>query len=416
MKTISSWTFYTARKYLFSRRNKQRSTLILSSLGLILGLVTIITVISIMNGLQKGYLSDLMEIESYHISIGPLDRKSAEVIRNELIRKEQVIHAAIYNEREIMLIYEDGNYTPVKIRGMREADFLNDRKLAEHMEMQKGILELQEMNTITIGSGLAAKTGLVPGDTVKLITVVPGEILKIIPSAKFTQISGVFSSQYPEIDNMLCFTSLDTLEDMGVADYYIGVKTDDPFAARLEQAAAVPAIQEAGNSAIIRITTWKERYDSFYAALMMEKYSMYIILFLIFLVISVNLRSTFERFIFEKKHDFGMLKAIGAEKSDLNSILLYQGIFMLIITAAAGTVSGILFAMHINEIMHTAGMLMKRLFGFDAGIEYLFFPVEIAPLEILFTLFIMSCMVLWSVFSSMRILHTYTPMEIISYE
>jgi len=413
MKANNSWTFYAARKYLFSKRNKQRSTLILSSLGLILGIVTIITVISIMNGLQQGYLSDLMEIESYHLSIGPLDRESAEEIQSLLDEKEHIVHTAIYNEREIMLIPEGRDYTPVKIRGMQKADFLLDRKLAEHLEIQAGTMELQKMDNVTIGSGLAKKTGLAPGDAVKLITVVPGEILKIIPSVKHAEISGVFSSRYPEIDNMLCFTSRETLEDMGVAEYYIGVKTDDPFSSRLEAAAAVPAVHDTEKAEII---TWKERYDSFYAALMMEKYSMYIILFLIFLVISVNIRSTFERFIFEKRHDFGMLKAIGAKENDLRSILLYQGIFLLIITAVVGTVSGILFSTHINTIMHAAGLLLKQIFGFDAGIEYLFFPVEIAPLEIVFTIIIMSGMVLWSVNSSIRILNTYTPMEIIRYE
>lgn len=407
------WTVQLGLNYFLSRRNKQRSSLFLSIAGLSFGLITIITVISIMNGLQQGYLDDLIEVESYHLAIGPLEYEQADTYRELLIADPSIIKTSLFNEREVMIIKDDFGYVPAKIRGLQEHDFWEDEGLNNHIEILSGSFDLSKKDSIIIGEGIAKKYNIFPGDTIKVITVVKGKMLRVIPSVRYLNVTGIFTADYPEIDNLLCFTSLQNLESMGISKYYLGVKTDNPYRRGLENAAPDEVKKELLSNQII---TWKERYDSFYSALMMEKYSMYIILLLIFLVISINIRSTFERFLFEKKEEFGMLKAIGAEKRDLKRILFIQGALLMLITAIAGVSLGIFLTNNINFFLQSLGSFLSNILSIHTGIELFYFPAIISWREIITTLIIMASLVILSIYRASKVIDSYAPLEIIRYE
>jgi lipoprotein-releasing system permease protein len=88
--------------------------------------------------------------------------------------------------------------------------------------------------------------------------------------------------------------------------------------------------------------TWMEQNQNFFAALKLEKLTMFIILTLIILVASFNIISTLIVMVVEKTKDIGILKAIGMSSRDINRIFMVQGLTIGFAGTFAGTLGGII--------------------------------------------------------------------------
>jgi lipoprotein-releasing system permease protein len=89
------------------------------------------------------------------------------------------------------------------------------------------------------------------------------------------------------------------------------------------------------------LKTWEEANKNFFAALQLEKLTMFIILTLIILVASFNIISTLIVMVVEKTKDIGILKAIGMTSLNIRKIFTYEGILIGSLGISLGTLSGI---------------------------------------------------------------------------
>lgn len=90
------------------------------------------------------------------------------------------------------------------------------------------------------------------------------------------------------------------------------------------------------------LSTWSEANRSFFAALKLEKLTMFIILALIVLVASFNIISTLIVMVVEKTKDIGILKAIGMPQSGVRRIFVYQGFLIGMLGTLSGVAGGLL--------------------------------------------------------------------------
>jgi len=88
------------------------------------------------------------------------------------------------------------------------------------------------------------------------------------------------------------------------------------------------------------LKTWTEANQSFFAALKLEKLTMFIILTLIILVASFNIISTLIVMVVEKTKDIGILKALGMNAAGISRIFTYEGLFIGSLGTALGVVGG----------------------------------------------------------------------------
>ena len=90
-----------------------------------------------------------------------------------------------------------------------------------------------------------------------------------------------------------------------------------------------------------RVGTWAEANQNFFAALKLEKLTMFVILTLIILVASLNIISTLVVMVMEKTKDIGILKAIGMSSAQVRRIFTYQGLLIGTLGISLGTCLGI---------------------------------------------------------------------------
>lgn len=70
IKSSLSWIFFVSRRFAkVDRKGASAVTTALASLGICFGVMTLITVISVMNGFQHSFIDVIMEISSYHIRV-----------------------------------------------------------------------------------------------------------------------------------------------------------------------------------------------------------------------------------------------------------------------------------------------------------------------------------------------------------
>ncbi len=393
-----SWTYFS------SSRNRQRGAIALSITGLALGLMIIIVVIGIMQGLQQRFLQDIIEIESYHISLGPVGYDELDELQLHADRLD-VSGSVPYGESETLLVREGGTGTSLRLRGLGKG-YQDDEGFFRQLEMIQGTFLLDD-DTVVIGWDLARRHGIYLNDSIRVATVVRGRIVRAVPSVRNLRVTGIYRTGYPDIDRSLGFTSLETVHSMGFGSYYLGIKTDriDRSAAQLKT--AVPDV---------RVVTWKEAHESLFGALMLEKYSMFLVLLLIFLVVAINIRSTFERFLYEKRDEIAIMKTLGAERKDIRSMLLYQGGFIALLSLVPGCILGLLLASNINPVIHTIDRFITRLFGTGLGVSGIVFPVIITWPEIALSIAVMVLFLLWAVLRSTSTVDRFTPMEMFRYE
>ena len=150
------------------------------------------------------------------------------------------------------------------------------------------------------------------------------------------KVAGIYDTGYQELDATLAYAPLALAERIlspRAARVMIGVKVRDPFGSLSTIARQVAAA--AGGDA--RVATWRDIEYARLASFRTTKALLLFIMALIVVVACVNVSSTVLMILFERRHDLGILKSVGAGPGPLSVSFLLAGFA----TGLAGTVAGI---------------------------------------------------------------------------
>jgi lipoprotein-releasing system permease protein len=156
------------------------------------------------------------------------------------------------------------------------------------------------------------------------------------------KVAGIFNSGMYEYDFKLMFVPLATAQDiLGAKDKVTGVavKLDNIYLADQVRGELARVL---GPNFFIK--TWMQLNENFFAALKLEKITMFIILTLIILVAAFNIASTLIVMVVEKTKDIGILKAIGATSKRVRKIFIYEGLMIGTAGTFLGASAGIFLA------------------------------------------------------------------------
>lgn len=409
-----SWVFFVARRYFqHQRRDSGNAASRLSVIGIAVGVTALITVLSVMNGFQLGFIEDILEISSYHLRVGVPAGDPDEALMEALRGTEGVTAVLPFREMQTLVKGRFG-YEPCLVRAVPPFWLDADPGLAEQLNPLRGSFALDDGRGAVIGSALSYHLGLKPGDEVRLMALSGRGFQSLRPSDLSYTVSGIFRSGYQNYDSGLIFIDWEGSRAIfGSEELIYGIKLEDRY--RDREAAALIAPKLAG-LAEKEVSSWRDYNRSFFSALRLEKSAMMLMIGLIFLVVGVNIYNSLKRSVMERREEIGVLRSIGAGGREIQRIFLFNGLLIGVTGALVGLVLGLLLSININTLLSWGQSLMiSGLRG--GGSPFLYrIPVRILFPEVVMILIFAISACLISAYLASRRVRRIKPAQVLRYQ
>lgn len=326
-----------------------------SMLGICLGVAALITVISVMNGLEGELRGRLLSLASHATLSGEPEQLKDWRALAERIRKEQgVIGVAPYIELQGMLGRGE-DMRAALIRGVDPEMESQVSEIGSHMQVGSFKDLVAGGQKIILGAGLAYALDARVGDeiTVLVPALVEGGSgvsgINLKPRIQNFIVSGVFEVGAQEHDNVLAFVHLQDASGLGSTHGLptgLRLKFDDIFAAP----SRAPEINAALGGKF-KVSDWSIENASYFRAVGIEKTMMSLILMLIVAVAAFNIVAALVMVVNEKRTDIAILRTVGMTPRDVVGIFVTQGVFIGWLGALFGLLVGLLLAFNVSTIM-----------------------------------------------------------------
>ncbi len=317
---------------------------IFSFLGIMLGVATLIIVMSVMNGFRTELTEKILGFNP-HITIKPYSNSITENFYLDLKNKykKAKIVKSLYGEG---VIITSNIAKGVLVRG------INKNQIKELDLFQNNIIdgEISNFNNgrIIIGKHLAIELGVVVGDKINLMSSTSSpSLFGMVPKQSSYKIISVFSSGLYEYDkNVIFFNLNDSLSffEKTDDDINLDIYLKDPLNADLYK----NEIQEINPG--LFVNSWSDQNKSFLSALEVERNVMFLILTLIIIVAAFNIISGLTILIKNKTKEIAILKALGLSKKSIVKSFFFTGFTIGLTATFAGVILGVTFSIYIEEI------------------------------------------------------------------
>lgn len=368
-----SYEFFISLRYLRARRKQVFVSIItfISVAGIFLGVAALIIVLAVMNGFETDLRNKILGINSHVLVMeysGSM-RNHPKVMR-EVAQVPGVVASTPFIYSQAML-KRGGSVTGIVLRGLSTEDALKvihlgkirEGKFADLVNEKRNLPalkpELADLPGILVGRELAKNLGVFLHETVHVVS--PSGLatpMGMVPRMKPFLVVGIFESGFFEYDSTLAFISLkDCQEFLGMGETVTGIeiRVDDIYKAdriakQIEQKLGFPYWGR----------NWMEMNKNLFAALKLEKRVMFIILSLIVLVAAFNIISALIMIVMEKNKDIAILKTMGATRTGIMKIFIFQGLIVGAIGTVLGCIAGLIVAFNLEALSR----FVENLFGF----------------------------------------------------
>ncbi|NND45080.1 MAG: lipoprotein-releasing ABC transporter permease subunit [Xanthomonadales bacterium] len=355
-------------RYLRAKRSNHFISFIslISMLGIALGITTLITVISVMNGFEKELRARILGSIS-HATVQAVDAPMSDWA--ELIPRveegEEVVAAAPFTEEGVWL--QASESTGALLRGV---DPTYERRVSDIGDnMLAGSLEDLEPGEFGLVLGVTLANRLRAGIGDKVTVIAPR--LKAGPFGanplmrRFTVV-GAFELGEFEADSTLALVHIaDAARLFRMPDGSAGgirLKLVD-----MDRAWVVAQAVSDQLSGRYRVRDWTQERGNLFQAVKTEKTVMWVILSLIIAVAAFNIISMLVMVVTDKQSDIAILKTMGARTGSILRVFVVQGSLIGVIGTLLGVAGGIALAQNISSVVP----LLERVFGFSL------FPADI---------------------------------------
>ena len=416
---MSSISLKLGYKYLKSNKGGLFSfTTLLAIVGLSIGISSLIVVTSVMNGFEKELENRILGVipHSILVSNGPIN--DYKFLIDEVKYNKEIIDASPYISIQ-GLISSSYESKGVSIIGI-DADNETNMSIVPDYMLLGSLENLNEKNSIVIGSILAANLGVYAGDEINITTSdIKTSIIGSYPISVNLKIVGIYELK-TEIDQYMTFISHETAQKLKNLEknqtISIRLKTKNLFEADrisaevIEEIASIPY----GNYDGLSYISWKSSHGTLFEAIKFEKLLISLMLFLIIAVASILVLSTVVMTVKSKEREIGILQTIGATKRQIILIFFTQGLFVSFLGIIIGLILGFICTLNLNNLISFIETLLGRSLLEAYFINY--FPYYIDYIQILIicfiSLIISLCASLIPSFRAVRL----NPIEILRHE
>lgn len=358
-----------AFRYLRARKREGFVSVIslFSFLGIMLGVATLIIVMSVMNGFRAEFMDRILGLGG-HINVygqsGPIaDYKN----KTDKIRVVDGVATVFPLIDAQVLISQNGTARGAMLRGMNPADMGSKPLLAN--KIKQGFLPELNSEKILIGVRMAENLRLKPGDRLNLLSPA-GNVTPFgtMPRSQSYVVGGIFDVGMYEYDANFIYMPLAPAQaflNMEGRVNTLEITTKDAN----NTAPLVKEIQRRMGGDY-RVQDWQNVNGSYFNALQVERNVMFLILTLIIIVAAFNIISGMIMLVKDKGRDIAILRTMGASKSNVLKVFILTGATIGVVGTLAGLIFGVAFALNIETIRQ----FLQSLTGtelFSAEIYYL---------------------------------------------
>lgn len=363
------WICIVSKRFANVDKNgKGRVTGNLAVLGICFGVMTLITVLSVMNGFQKSSILPLMELSSAHIQVSDLSDENYVDFIDYVQNDSRILCCTPFYEAQSLMTAAESREACAIVRAVDENIMEKDIFFKNNITMLSGTFDLSEPDSVVLGYSLAKESlGVIPGSYVNLFALSGSKDLSLISNDRKLLVKGIFSCGYLDIDQTFAFVGLNC------AKKYLGKTDFDCFAIKLNRIEDADDVKKDIKNRFdkARVLSWKDFNKTFYNTLKIEKNILILLVLLIFIVVGINIYNGMRRIVFERSIEISTLQALGGTKKQIKAIFVFRG-FMF---GLKGTLIGLLLAIVITlNMSHVFDFIAKLIFYWNYGIAKIFNP------------------------------------------
>ena len=330
-----------------------------SLIGIILGVATLIVVMSVMNGFRTELVNRILGING-HLIVYKKNGLSIENYNktvNQISDTQNVIAVTPYLEGQA-LAKTKNSVSGIIIRGTKWSDLPAKKLLWKSLD-KATIENFKIKQNVILGYRLAQRLNLSVGDYISLISPnVMETAIGVLPIKQNFMVGGFFDIGMYEYDNNFVFIPWEKAEKFlstkqiahGIEIFLQNPKTTKNVYSDLNT-----KLNES-----FTIIDWKKRNSSFMNALDVEKNVMFVILTLIILVATFNIISSMIMLVQTKKSDIALMRTMGASKYLIIRIFMLTGSIIGILGTIIGAILGIIVSINIETIREFISNLFEK--------------------------------------------------------
>jgi lipoprotein-releasing system permease protein len=390
MRKNGKWVLYVAGRFgTADYRGRSALTSLLSALGIAFGVTALIVILSVMNGFQLGYIENILEVSSAHVRLTG-SREDIDRIHS----LPGVRSVTVFSESQGLMQGKYARQEGVLLRAVPENILTVDRGFASRMQIPVGDFDISREGTVVLGYELAQMLSVKPGDTVSVIAVSGDSSTDLFPENAVLTVSGLYKTGYYAIDSTLAFVSARTAASLAGQP---GVPNADQGPHDANQSAPVLAACKLDNPERdaeflalvaerfpnVKAESWRSYNRAFFGALRVEKNMLFLLVILIFVVVTVNIYNGMRRAVYERREEISVLTALGGSPRLVRAIFIMNGLGIGLSGGVLGLLTGLLVSVRINsvfslaeKVVNGANHFVSALLALPQGQEFTIFSPE----------------------------------------
>lgn len=404
-----AWDFF--RHYLLSHRAGAliRTVAWLCMCGVGLGVMSLVVVISVMNGFNDSIRRRLLAVEPHLVVRVPKVETVEGLYQLPLykqLKARKDIQAEIYENQDVILRTVDGVFGGAVAKGIEPQTLgyiLQEVQKASGGQKTNKDLSIDPKNLgageILVGIDLARGLGIFEGDK---LTIIPPEALLLPPgeAPRFETVivKGLITTNIQDIDSKVMFYSrgASLLSFRKSPSHEVGyeLRFDDPdkafaMGAELNKKGAIAA-------------NWAERNSALFYALKMEKMAMGTFLTLSAVIASFSIVTVLVLLLMQKRKDIGMLMSLGLSPRKTRWLFVRVGLLLSSIGIFGGIAAGVIICLIVDRYPLP---ILPDIY-YDATI-----PAKVDPRFIAGVLFVASLIAFFSAYLPAKSVTSETPAD-----
>ncbi|MBV8341319.1 MAG: lipoprotein-releasing ABC transporter permease subunit [Gammaproteobacteria bacterium] len=369
---MSGYEWLIGTRYLRSthRRGFVSFVALMSVCGLMLGVATLLVVLSVMNGFERELRTRMLAVTAHATLSGLSGSLAGWRELEQRVRRQPGVEAAVpFIESRAMLAH-GGALAGTSVRGVLPEEERTATGLAQRMTAGSLASLSAGGFRIILGSALAHELEARVGDSVVLIapegTATP---TGVVPRMRRFRVAGLFHSGMYEYDRGLALIHMaDAARLFHLDDAVSGLRL--AFADPLRAPVLVRRIALALGGPGFYVSDWTEDHANFFRSIEITKSMMFVILLMLVAVAAFNIVATLVMIVKEKQTDIAILRTLGAAPRNVLLTFAVQGVLIGLAGTLLGAALGTLVAANLETLVGGLERLLGTQF-LDARVYYM---------------------------------------------